>query len=117
MNLISRIPMWSEHNFDGMLIWFLEMAVRGLLFHPDDDPSEIISYARGTRLFSDTEAAELRSTVSEMFELKGDEVFEAGRIYLFDVSLVMKIRKCNSLDSSGNAFQQHPANQTFLGIF
>lgn len=78
MSQISRIPKWTGHNFDGMLVWFSEMSVRGLLFHPDDDPSEIISTASGTRLFSDAEAAELRSTVSEMFELKGDEVYEAG---------------------------------------
>lgn len=78
MSQISRIPKWTGHNFDGMLVWFSEMSVRGLLFHPDDDPSEIISTASGTRLFSDVEAAELRSTVSEMFELKGDEVYEAG---------------------------------------
>ena len=78
MNQISRIPKWTDHNFDGMLMWFSEMSVRGLLYHPDDDPSEIVSIANGIRLFSDAEAAELRSTVAEMFELKGDEVYEAG---------------------------------------
>ncbi|HAF44201.1 MAG: hypothetical protein A2100_03155 [Sideroxydans sp. GWF2_59_14] len=78
MTQISRIPKWTDHNFDGMLIWFSEMSARGLLFHPDDDPSEIISIAKGTRVFSETEAAELRSTVAEMFELNGDEVYEAG---------------------------------------
>lgn len=78
MNQISRIPQWTDRNFDGMLIWFSEMSIRGLLFHPDDDPSEIFSIANGTRIFSDTEAAELRSTVAEMFELNGDEVYEAG---------------------------------------
>ena len=78
MNQISRIPKWTDRNFDGMLIWFSEMSVRGLLFHPDNDPSEIVSIANGERLFSDSEAAELRSTVAEMFELRGDEVYEAG---------------------------------------
>lgn len=78
MNQISRIPQWTDHNFDGMLTWFSEMSVRGLLYHPDDDPSEIFYIANGTRVFSDAEAAELRSTVTEMFELKGDEVYEAG---------------------------------------
>jgi hypothetical protein len=78
MNQISRIPQWTDHNFDGMLVWFSEMSARGLLFHPDDDPSEIVSIANGARLFSDTETAELRSTVAQMFELNGDEVYEAG---------------------------------------
>lgn len=78
MNQTSRIPEWTDHNFDGILVWFSEMSVRGLLFHPDDDPSEIFSIADGTKLFSDKEAAELRSTVAEMFRLRGDEVYEAG---------------------------------------
>ena len=78
MNQTSRIPQWADHHFDGMLVWFSEMSARGLLYHPDDDPAEIISISSGTRLFSDEEAAMLRSTVAEMFELKGDEVYEAG---------------------------------------
>ena len=78
MNQTSRIPAWNDRSFDGMLLWFSEMSVRGLLFHPDDDPSEIFSIANGTRTFSDAEAAELRSAVAEMFRLKGDEVYEAG---------------------------------------
>ncbi len=78
MNQISRIPKWADHNFDGILMWFSEMSARGLLYHPDDDLSEIASIANGARLFSDAEAAELRSTVAEMFELKGDEAYEAG---------------------------------------
>ena len=71
MNQMSRIPQWTDRNFDGILVWFSEMSVRGLLFHPDDDPSEIFSIANGTRTFSDAEAVELRSTVAEMFEFKG----------------------------------------------
>ena len=78
MNRISRIPEWTDRNFDGMLVWFSEMSVRGLLFHPDDDPSEIISITSGTRIFSDAEVTELRSTVAEMFEMNGNEVYEAG---------------------------------------
>lgn len=78
MNQLSRIPQWTDRSFDGMLVWFSEMSVRGLLFHPDDDPSEILSIANGTRIFSDSEVTELRSTVAKMFELNGDEVYEAG---------------------------------------
>ncbi len=79
MNQCLRIPEWKEKNYDGMLIWFSEMSARGLLFHPDDDPSEIVSISDDrSRLFSDKEAAELRRLISEMFELNGDEVYEAG---------------------------------------
>ena len=78
MNQASRIPQWSDHSFDGMLLWFSEMSVRGLLFHPDDDPAEIISTRSGARLFSDAEAVVLRATIAEMFELQGEDVYEAG---------------------------------------
>lgn len=78
MNQTSRIPQWTNRNSDGMLIWFSEMSARGLLFHPDDDPSEIISTKSGARIFSDVEAAELRATIGEMFALNGNEVYEAG---------------------------------------
>jgi hypothetical protein len=79
MNQRSRIPEWKEKGFDGMLIWFSEMSVRGLLFHPDDDPAEIVSIRDGhSRLFSDMEAAKLRGLIDEMFEINGDEVYKAG---------------------------------------
>ena len=70
MNQASRIPQWSDHSFDGMLLWFSEMSVRGLLIHPDDDPAEIISTKSGARLFYDAEAVVLRATIAEMFELQ-----------------------------------------------
>ena len=79
MNQVLRIPPRTEHHFDGMRVWFSEMSVRGLLFHPDDDPSEIFSIADGTGTFSVAEAAGLRSTNAEMFESKGDEAYGAGR--------------------------------------
>lgn len=78
MNEITRIPQWTDRSFDGMLAWFAEMSVRDLLFHPDDDPSEIIAAPNWTKLFSDAEAAELRTIIAEMLDLKGDEVYEAG---------------------------------------
>ena len=79
MNQSSRIPEWKKEDFDGVLIWFSEMSAQGLLFHPDDDPSEIVSISDGhSRLFTDMEAAELRTIISKMFASKGDEVYEAG---------------------------------------
>jgi hypothetical protein len=78
MSRVPRIPEWSDRNFDGMLVWFSEMSVRGLLFHPDDDPAEVFSIANGTRIFSDAEAVKLRSMIAEMFELNGDAVYGAG---------------------------------------
>lgn len=78
MNEISRIPAWENHSFDGMLAWFSDMSVRGLLFHPDDDPSEIVSVVDGASVFSDAESSALRKIITKMFELNGDDVYEAG---------------------------------------
>jgi hypothetical protein len=32
----------SESTVDGAVQWFTEMANHGLLFHPDDDPADIV---------------------------------------------------------------------------
>ena len=74
----SRSPQLSDHSFDGMLVWFSEMSVRGLLFHPDDDPAEIINCKTGAYVFSEDEAAELRMMVSAMFAEAGGEGYDAG---------------------------------------
>ena len=47
----SRIPKFSDKSFDGMLMWFSELQVRGLLFHPDDDPADIIRISDSTATF------------------------------------------------------------------
>lgn len=52
--------------------------MRGLLFHPDDDPSTIFSIASGERTFRDDEVVQLRETLNEMFEHHGDAVYEAA---------------------------------------
>lgn len=79
MKAESRIPMLSEMSFDGALMWFSEMACRELLFHPEDDPSDIIRIADGARVFSDGEVEELRSLVDGMEAGLGHEkMFEAA---------------------------------------
>ncbi|MDD4964653.1 MAG: hypothetical protein PHI11_12130 [Gallionella sp.] len=78
MNEISRIPAWENGSFDGMFAWFSEMSVRGLLFHPDDDPSDIVSVEDGASIFSDAESSALRQIITKMFVLNGDNVYEAG---------------------------------------
>lgn len=60
MEMESRIPMLREATFDGALSWFAEMQNHQLLFHPEDDPADIVRIANGERVFSDREAAEVR---------------------------------------------------------
>lgn len=66
MQTPSRIPKLSEMSFDGALVWFSEMQCRDLLFHPEDDPADVIRVADGTRTFSASEQEELRLLLSGM---------------------------------------------------
>lgn len=55
----SRIPAYDCMNPNGMLIWFSEMALRDLLFHPEDAPESIIRVDDGSKTFTPTECAEV----------------------------------------------------------
>lgn len=73
MQIESRIPKLSEVSFDGALVWFSEMKCRDLLFHPEDDPADVIRVADGTRAFSTSEQEELRLLLSELESGLGHE--------------------------------------------
>ena len=72
----SRIPDFANKSREGMSIWFSEMALRGLLFHPEDAPSSIIKGGTGERLFTSFECAKLDGIMSGMFSRFGDDVIE-----------------------------------------
>lgn len=74
----SRIPDFSDQSFDGMLNWFATMSVRELLFHPDDPADQIYDIASGKRTFTRNEARKAQQIVHTMFELHGDDVYEAA---------------------------------------
>ncbi len=74
----NRIPGFNNKSFDGMLVWFSEMSVRGLLFHPDDDPADITSIKDNKPLFDTPEIGSLRCIMREMFKFHGDNVYEAA---------------------------------------
>ena len=78
MATINRIPACADFTFDGMLCWFAELSRQDLLFHPDDDPAEIVSIVDGTEKFSDAEVKKLRKLLDRMFALNGDKVYEAA---------------------------------------
>jgi hypothetical protein len=73
MQIESRIPKLSEMSFDGALVWFSEMKCRDLLFHPEDDPADVIRVADGARTFSTSEQEELRLLLSELESGLGHE--------------------------------------------
>lgn len=79
MQTRSRIPKLHDATFDGALLWFSEMQCGNLLFHPEDDPAEIIRTSNGERLFSDGEVIELRFLLGELEKGIGHEkVVEAA---------------------------------------
>lgn len=79
MRTQSRIPKLRDTTFDGALLWFSEMQCSNLLFHPEDDPADIIRIASGEYLFSSIEVKELRYLLNELEEGIGhDKVIEAA---------------------------------------
>jgi hypothetical protein len=73
----TRIPDYAEKSFDGMLFWFAEMSNRGLLFHPDEDPADMIHVAEDRPLFTVDEADSVRNILTDMFDSFEDQVYEA----------------------------------------
>lgn len=73
MHTQSRIPKLHDTTFDSALLWFSEMQCDGLLFHPEDDPADIIRIADDERMFSDAEVQELRFLLDELDENLGHE--------------------------------------------
>lgn len=73
MQTQSRIPMLQDTTFDGALLWFSEMQCSKLLFHPEDDPADIIRISSGEKLFSSDEVNELRFVLNELDEKLGHE--------------------------------------------
>jgi hypothetical protein len=78
MNSESRIPELIAVSFDGALHWFAEMQCHGLLFHPDDDPADIVVIQSGEPLFRNREIEEVRFVLDELFAGLGDGVYEAA---------------------------------------
>jgi hypothetical protein len=74
----SRIPDFAKKSRGGMSIWFAEMSLRGLLFHPEDAPSDVFTIETNERTFTPVECAKLDEIMAEMFALFGDDVCEAA---------------------------------------
>lgn len=73
MHTQSRIPKLRDTTFDGALLWFSELQTGNLLFHPEDDPADIIRISSGDRFFTDEEVQELRFVMTELEWAVGHE--------------------------------------------
>jgi hypothetical protein len=79
MHTQSRIPKLHDASFDGALMWFSELQCSNLLFHPEDDPADIIRISNGERLFTEEEVQALRFVMTELEQTVGHEkVIEAA---------------------------------------
>jgi hypothetical protein len=79
MQTQSRIPKLRGTTFDSALLWFSEMQCNGLLFHPEDDPADIVVITDNERMFSNAEVQELRFLLGELEENLGhDKMIEAA---------------------------------------
>lgn len=74
----SRIPDFANKSREGMSIWFAEMSLRGLLFHPEDAPCDIFTIKTNERIFTPEECAKLEGILAEMFATFGDGVCETA---------------------------------------
>lgn len=73
----DRIPAYDSANPEGMQMWFAEMSARGMLFHPEEDPAEIVRIGTWERTFTDAEANRIRWILESMFAKHGDETISA----------------------------------------
>lgn len=77
----TRIPALSNSTRAGARKWFTQMHKRELLFHPDDNPHEVMGIADGTPTFTPAECEEVTQALKLMFLHLGDAVYELA----FDV--------------------------------
>ena len=79
MQIESRIPKLTEISFDGALMWFSQLQEQDLLFHPEDDPIDIIKITNGSPTFTSLEVSELYFYMNELENGIGhDQVIEAA---------------------------------------
>lgn len=87
-----RIPEYQNSDMNAAKSWFSSMAKNGLLFHPDDQPENIV-LTDGTPLFTKHECIIIKRYINEMFMHFEDQVYD----FAADVFMkVMKIKKYKS---------------------
>ena len=77
MQAISRIPVLQGQTFAAAQQWFAAMQKAGLLFHPDDEPQDIVTVETNKHGFTAIEVTALQAVMEQLFGYLGDEVYEA----------------------------------------
>jgi hypothetical protein len=89
MNKLNRIPAIPGKSRFALERWFKKLHLEGLLFHPDDQPEDIVSIATGEQVFAPLECQKLREGIRILFESHGDLVYEVALNY-FQKSMEVK---------------------------
>jgi hypothetical protein len=72
----TRIPSLTNNSRTAASKWFTEMHKGGLLFHPDNNPNELVQIGDGSPTFTPQECEEATQALKLMFLHHGDSVYE-----------------------------------------
>jgi hypothetical protein len=81
MNKPNRIPAIPGKSRFALERWFNKLHLEGLIFHPDDQPEDIVSIATGEKVFTPFECQTLREGIQLLLERHGDLVYEVALEY------------------------------------
>jgi hypothetical protein len=69
MTDVYTTPITTEADAEG---FFYQLHQLGRLFHPEDNPSEVVNGASGGWLFTQEQAQHLRERLDEVYEVMDD---------------------------------------------
>ena len=69
MDDVYTAPIRTEADAEG---FFYQLHQLGRLFHPEDDPAEVVNGASGGWLFTKEQAQRLRARLDEVYEVMDD---------------------------------------------
>lgn len=72
----TRIPILAAADLPAARQWFTQLHALGLLFHPDDDPRDIIQISSGKPTFSAKESTLLSQIIDRLIAELGDQVYD-----------------------------------------
>ena len=72
----NRIPKLTAASTKAAIDWFEELHRAGLMFHPDDDPADVVDIATGVNTFSKAECERVNKSMARLFASLGDDVYE-----------------------------------------
>jgi hypothetical protein len=72
----TRIPALTNTSRATALRWMDQMHKKGLLFHPDDRPEDLVKISDGSPTLTSNECKDARRAMLFLFTHHGDAVYE-----------------------------------------